>query len=63
MLNNETGWFKSPDVDGDGYYDYNVDCRWTIVVQSGKIVQFFIMEFDLERESTCRYDHLCVSTT
>ena len=61
VIYNTTGRLRSPDYDGDGMYDDNLACRWTIVVEPRKIVQLVIIEFQLEQDPWCRFDHLKVS--
>ena len=53
MINNH-------DFDGDGLYDNNLECTWTIITDQNNIVQLFIFEFDLEEDDWCRFDKLKV---
>ena len=50
-------WFTSPDSDGDGLYDNNVNCSWTIVAPDDMIIEVQIDVKDIE----CEFDHLEVN--
>ena len=54
------GWLRKPDFDGDGMYDHNLNCSWTIVADSDKIVQLSIFDFEAEEDEECRFDTLKV---
>ena len=56
----DNGLIKSPDFDGDGLYENNLECSWTIIADIDKIVQLFIIEFQLEKDYWCRFDNLKV---
>ena len=56
----DNGLIKSPDFDGDGLYENNLECSWTIKADIDKIVQLFILEFQLEKDYWCRFDNLKV---
>ncbi|XP_052814894.1 tolloid-like protein 2 isoform X2 [Mya arenaria] len=50
---------KSPDKDGDGYYDNLVDCVWKSEVSSGHI-KITTQAFKLEWKIDCGYDWLTI---
>ena len=56
----DTGFIKSPDFDGDGVYENNLGCSWTIIADTTYIVQLFVLEFQLEKDYWCRFDNLKV---
>ena len=56
-----SGWFKSPDSDGDGYYNKNLNCIWRIVGSEGFVTQINIIEFDVRSNTDCTADNLKVS--
>ena len=41
-LTDKSGRISSPDLDNDGYYDYNADCHWAIGVDSKKAILFHV---------------------
>ena len=61
MLRDLEGLIESPDNDGDGQYDSNQYCRWTILADENKMVQLEIVEMDIEEEDDCFNDYLAVS--
>lgn len=60
-LTAESGNILPPDKDGDGLYDNNVECKWTIVVAENKCVDLQVMFTDIEVTEECRQDALFVS--
>ena len=49
---------QSPDFDQDGYYDHNMNCKWTIVTEPGFVILLRTTEekFDVEHsERWCLY--------
>ena len=54
------GMINNVDYDGDGLYENNLECTWTIITEQNNIVQLFIFEFDLEEDDWCRFDKLKV---
>ena len=54
------GLLSSFDTDGDGEYDNNVDCRWTIVAASNHEILVRILQMDIEYTIDCEYDYLKV---
>ena len=61
LLRDIEGSIESPDNDGDGQYDSNQYCRWTILADENKMVQLEIFEMDIEEEDDCFNDYLAVS--
>lgn len=48
---------KSPmDKDENGVYKSNAECRWVIVAPKDFIIQINFIIFELELDSTCKYD-------
>lgn len=48
---------KSPmDVDGNGVYKSNAVCRWLVHAPPGFVIQMNFISFDLEMDTTCKYD-------
>ena len=60
ILRQSEGEIFTPDTDGDGYYDNDVTCDWTIVTDPNKIVWLFIQKFELEKDQRCRFDNFKV---
>ena len=58
---NETGWIASPDSNGDGYYDSNLDCLWKIYTTKDHVIGFKIGFLDIENTVECTRDFLFVS--
>ena len=52
-----SGVFRSPDIDNDGYYDNNLNCSWTIVTETDRLVLLLpqVEQFDVEASSSCRF--------
>lgn len=46
------------DTDGNGVYKSNAKCRWLIQAPLGYVIQINIQNFDLEADSTCKYDYV-----
>lgn len=62
ILNQTSGVLRSFDVNGDGSYENNVDCRWTIFVSPNKQVWLNFTDFDVENGGpNCLYDYVAVS--
>ena len=61
-----SGWISAPDNDGDGFYDFNLNCVWTVEVEPNKLIQFQLMYVDLGvyymAEIECLSDKIMVST-
>ena len=36
------GWLSAPDTDGDGLYEFNINCTWTLEVTAPSLIQFFV---------------------
>ena len=60
VLTHPEGEIFTPDNDGDGYYDNEITCDWTIVTDKENIVWLFIQKLDIEKERKCRFDMLQV---
>ena len=58
---NQTGWITSPDINGDGVYDQNVDCLWEIYTEEGNVIGFKVDFVDIEKTVECTRDFLLVS--
>ena len=51
----------SPDTDGDGKYDNDVDCLWTIEAPEDKLIGIEVLTMDIEPgRRTCFFDFLAV---
>ena len=50
----------SPHIDGDGFYDVNLDCRWIIYRQTKKTLHLLIRGIDIEYSEGCRFDYMKV---
>lgn len=62
ILNQTSGVLRSFDFNGDGSYENNVDCRWTIFVSPNKQVWLNFTDFDVENGGpNCLYDYVAVS--
>ncbi|XP_021476232.2 cubilin [Oncorhynchus mykiss] len=59
-LSTPIGMFGSPDSNGDGNYEYNMDCLWTITMPINKVINLTFSSFELEgtSTSTCHYDYV-----
>ena len=60
-LTNTSGTIYSIDGDGDGHYEPNLDCWWTIEAEVGHVIKINIAEFYVQYGSICEYDSLEVS--
>ncbi|CAL9689323.1 unnamed protein product [Knipowitschia caucasica] len=58
ILSAPSGNISSPNF--PGFYPYNMDCVWLIVVVEGSSVLLTFHHFDLEYHATCAYDHVKV---
>ena len=56
-----SGSISAPDSDGDGYYEPNLDCWWTLEAKEGHVVQINIQTFDVGYSVACEADFLQVS--
>ena len=57
-----SGWFPSPDMDDDGYYDSNLYCTWIIRVAEKHAIRFTFLFFAVIPSQGCEEDRLLVST-
>ena len=62
VVHNATGSITAPDVDGDGLYDTNRDCLWTVQAPENYVIRYVIQFFDIEDtyEYNCVLDALMV---
>ncbi|KAL5010260.1 hypothetical protein ScPMuIL_012565 [Solemya velum] len=60
VLNSTSGSFSSIDIDGNGLYENDLDCRWTIIVGDNKIAKINFANLNIERAlgGQCTYDYL-----
>ena len=61
VLNATSGQLQSVDADANGQYENNLDCRWTIIGASNKVIRFSVQGLDIEPNANCIYDYLRVS--
>ena len=61
ILTQRSGWITSPDLDEDGFYDFNLRCSWSIEVDEDKAISFRILYIDLWPAPDCVADNLDVS--
>lgn len=64
ILTDPIGRLKSPDLDGDGLYESNLNCVWLVLANEGKNISFTVTAMDIEQgySSRCPYDFLEVSS-
>ena len=60
-LKTNTGQITAPDLDGDGYYDFNLFCLWLIQVDKGNVILYEFEYILLERTITGCQDYISVS--
>ncbi|CAM9531973.1 unnamed protein product [Lampetra fluviatilis] len=62
MLTGDTGELTSPDINGDGLYESDLDCRWTVSVEPNNLITLTFSAFELESaiQDTCHYDYVSV---
>ena len=61
MLESASGSVTPPDLDGDGSYDINVDCLWTVQAPEDYVIRYVIQFFEIEYHAGCGSDILMVS--
>lgn len=61
VVHSISGQISSPDSDGDGQYDTNVDCLWKIQAPEGQVIRFTLNEVNIEWSESCDKDFLAVS--
>ena len=54
----ESGLIKSPNYPEN--YDLNLDCYWTIQLNSGNVVSFTFGEIKIENHVSCAFDYLLI---
>ena len=52
------GKIGTRDTTGDGNYDNNLDCAWTLLAPSNKVVKLSFESFHLESNYDCNYDYV-----
>ena len=57
----QSGIIQSPDENGDGFYDFNIDCRWLITAKEGYVVRYSVRIHDVEDSVECSKDFLLVN--
>ena len=55
------GQIVSPDEDGDGKYDHNMNCSWTIEAAEGEFIYFNFTQLSIHNSFRCSEDKLTVS--
>ena len=61
-LKNSSGYISPPDLDTDGYYDFNLYCFWHIQVNTNASIIYQFMYIAIEdMASGCNTDYLHVS--
>ena len=60
IVRRESGIFQPLDIDGDGFYDSNLNCSWYLVVGFYKLVRVVIPEIDIEESEFCEKDYIQV---
>ena len=55
-----SGWLTSPDADGDGSYENDLDCYWRIIADEGTLIEFKFLEMEIEHHGSCIYDFVQV---
>lgn len=58
---NSSGWIASPDQDANGFYDFNLKCFWTVVVDPSKHIRFQLSYIDIVTSPDCTLDYIAVS--
>ena len=63
-LTESSGNFSSPGYTGYTYdtYKNNLTCQWRIEKPDNALIKLTFLNMGLESESTCRFDHVQVST-
>uniref|UniRef100_A0A4W3J1X0 CUB domain containing protein 2 n=1 Tax=Callorhinchus milii TaxID=7868 RepID=A0A4W3J1X0_CALMI len=56
ILSAADGNFSSPNF--PGYYPYDIECTWLIVVTEGSSILLTFQHFDLEFHDRCEYDYI-----
>ena len=60
-LTSAPGQIVSPDEDGDGMYDDNMECTWTIEAAEGGFIAFDFTQLAIDYSFRCYEDRLTVS--
>lgn len=57
IVKNASEIIKSPmDTDENGVYKPNLKCRWLVFAPIGHVIQMNFLNFELEKDSVCKYD-------
>ena len=59
-LETEHGQFSLLDTDGDGLYENNLLCKWTIIEEERDTIYIQLLYIDVEDDENCDYDYLHV---
>ena len=65
VFRDQSGFFRSVDADGDGLYEPNQDCTWTIIAGEYQTILFDIIDIDIPNSyfyGSCRKDRIIVSS-
>ena len=61
-ITTNAGYITPPDVDADGYYDFNLYCFWHIQMNTNACIVYQFLYIAIEVQTTgCVTDHLTVS--
>ena len=52
--------FSSVDSDGDGLYEHNANCSWTIITRPHNIIHLFITYIAIQLDEECKRDFIKV---
>ena len=55
FLEQPFGYITSPDLDKDGFYDFNLNCIWTVQVAENYVIGFQVFHVDIQRAADCTY--------
>ena len=55
-IHEPSGVIVSPDSNGDGFYDNNVNCHWTITVDDDHVIRYAFIYFEVEYSDNCDKD-------
>ena len=75
-LQDKYGWITAPDRDGDGLYDFNLNCWWTVKVPKSLQIQYQVHYVKLDpcsddsdyltvrlHSSISRMEFICIRNT
>ena len=61
IVTKPSGWITSPDLDQDGFYDFNLNCSWIIEVAEYKLIAFQLLYLEIVPSEDCLVDRFLVS--